>query len=356
VGIDKSANPLTNTIAGPIPGVNITEPRPLEPRDNVKIAVGLPITLQLENASTSGVRPLSYLIEIATDANFTNIVFQREGITPGEAGRTTFRLPDALPSDRTYYWRVRAQDGANTGPFSTPVFFVVFTPVVIQKPALISPTGNEQVSSLVPQFTIGNAPRSGPARAVSYEVEVATGDSFANRIAIWTLSEKSGQTVFSAPASLPPSTQLYWRARGFDPTVDPIAVGPFSDAAAFRTPAATTSTPVPLGGSCSGSPEQILNCRRSQFPGHMSESQIVSFLKGSASDINKSGSAGGPWGILVKTSGTNCNGYSCDILCLGNGGSQIQRDVLLDAEGSQTPIWGSPMSGSEIAVRQCEAQ
>jgi hypothetical protein len=82
---------------------------------------------------------------------------------------------------------------------------------------------------------------------------------------------------------------------------------------------------------------------------------LVSWLRLSARDINASGTAGGPWGVLVKTSGSNCNGYSCDILCLGNGAGQVQRDVLIDAEGAQIPIWGDPKSGSQIAVRPCEA-
>ena len=72
----------------------------------------------------------------------------------------------------------------------------------------------------------------------------------------------------------------------------------------------------------------------------MSHAQLVAFLRASARDINRAGTAGGPWGLLQKTSGANCNGYSCDILCLGNGSGQVQRDVLIDAEGSQIPLWG----------------
>ena len=86
----------------------------------------------------------------------------------------------------------------------------------------------------------------------------------------------------------------------------------------------------------------------------MSDSQLVAFLKASASDITRLGTVGGPWGVLEKTSGANCDGYSCDILCLGNGGGQVQRDVLLDAEGAQTPVWGNPIGSP--AVRPCQAQ
>jgi len=138
--VSKSSNPLSPTVAGPIPGVNITAPKPVDPTVGSRIAVdSQPLTLTVENASTSGVRPLSYLFEVATDSSFNNKVFTRDGITPGDGGRTAIKLPEALATGRTYYWRVRAQDGANTGSYSTPVNFNVFTPIVINAPVPQAP-------------------------------------------------------------------------------------------------------------------------------------------------------------------------------------------------------------------------
>src|SRR5438309_7178423 len=83
----KSSNPLSPSVAGPIPGVNITAPKTLEP-SGWKIPVDQqPVTLLAENAATTGVRPLSYVFEVATDAGFTNKVFVREGVAPGDGGR-----------------------------------------------------------------------------------------------------------------------------------------------------------------------------------------------------------------------------------------------------------------------------
>ena len=131
----KSEHPLGPTVAGPIPGVDITPPTPLEPAQGFRIAVAQqPISLTLGNAVSTGVRPLNYLFEVATDAGFANKVFSLDGIAPGESGRTVVRLPNALAPERSYYWRARAQDGANTGPFSSAAFFNVFTPVVLGKP------------------------------------------------------------------------------------------------------------------------------------------------------------------------------------------------------------------------------
>lgn len=41
-------------------------------------------------------------------------------------------------------------------------------------------------------------------------------------------------------------------------------------------------------------------------------------------------------GLLVKTSGNNCNGYSCDIICFSD---DVLYDVLGDSEGKATPTW-----------------
>src|SRR5205085_2522603 len=138
-------------------------PIPLDPRDGVNISIeAQPVTLQLQNATTNGVRPLSYTFEVATDAGFTNKVFVRDGITPGDGGRTSLRLPDPLGSGRTYYWRAEAVDGANSGPESATAHFNIFTPIVIDKPTPKSPFNNIRLDSLQPQFSIANAPRSGP--------------------------------------------------------------------------------------------------------------------------------------------------------------------------------------------------
>jgi hypothetical protein len=356
-GVEKSENILSPTVAGPIPGVSIEQPLPMDPKDGKPIQVSSqPITLVIRNAPNNSRRVVSYAFELATDSGFSNTFFSRGAVPAGENGQTSFRLPEALATGRTYFWRARAGDGANDGPFSSPAHFSVYTPIVIDRPVLIQPVNNVQLDSPLPRFLIGNAFRSGPVGPLSYQIEVASNDSFGNKYVIWNVSEQSGQTRLDAPSQLPSGQQLFWRARAYDTNGQ---AGDWSASAVFRTPAIiTTPTPPSGGGSCvaQGTPLGVLQCRRNQYGAHMDAGQIVAFLKASARDINSLGTQGGPWGILVKTSGAQCNGYSCDILCLGNGGGQIQRDVLIDAEGSQTPIWGGPLSGGSIAVRPCEAQ
>lgn len=100
--------------------------------------------------------------------------------------------------------------------------------------------------------------------------------------------------------------------------------------------------------------KQIVETERQKF-GAMDAAQVVQFLKGVAAALNTAGLEGGPFGVLQKTSGANCHGYSCDIICSGNGSAQRQWDVLSDSDpgGKQAPGWRGPLG--TIAVRPCEA-
>ncbi len=231
----KSSNPLSPTVAGPIPWVKLTTPAADEPAAGSRISTNQqPITLTVNNATTNGPRPLSYLFEIATDVNFANKVFVREGVEPGES-HTSLRLPDLLAPDRTYYWRARAEDGANTGEFTPPVHFAIFTPVVFQAPVPSAPIGGAVVSGPSPRIVWGNAPRTGPANGVGYVVEISVSESFATQDAYGTVPENpSGETFMDVTMVLPLNQQFFWRVRPYDATT----VGPWSATQVFRTPAA----------------------------------------------------------------------------------------------------------------------
>ena len=117
----KSSNPLAPSVAGPIAGVTISTPNLLEPGPGWQIRPrDQPVRLMIHNADTSGVRPLTYTFEIAADSGFSSIVFKRTGVPPGNVD-TTLQLPDVLATGRTYWWRARAEDGANVGPYSWSV-------------------------------------------------------------------------------------------------------------------------------------------------------------------------------------------------------------------------------------------
>src|SRR3954471_18643171 len=117
----KSSTPTAPTVAGPIPGVTITAPVMLEPAQGFKFRESeQPIRLVVQNATTSGVRALTYTFEVSGDTGFSSKVFSRSGVAPGD-GKTSVQI-DRLEIGRAYYWRAWAEDGANTGTIATAGF------------------------------------------------------------------------------------------------------------------------------------------------------------------------------------------------------------------------------------------
>ena len=359
--VEKSETPLSPTVAGPIAGVQITAPKPLEPASGAQIPGDRqPLTLLLENASSNSPRPLSYLFEVATEPGFSNRVFAQDNVPPGEGGRTALQLPATLTIGRVYYWRAKALDGANESAFSNPNDFNVFTPVAFDRPTLITPINNDKTSSQKPNFAFSSAPRQGSPISVSYVVEISSDSAFVSKVAVWQFNELPGsQQTFASAADLPGGVQLFWHARAFESPV----IGPWSDTQVFRTPAPILPTPAPgpgpvPGGTCSSQtqPFNIVKCRRDQYGAHMSNDQVLQFEKSVASDLNKSSIGGGPYGVLRKTSGASCGGYACDIICAGDGSGQRQWDILGDSDGAQTPAWNGPNTAPNIRVDKCDVQ
>ncbi|MBM3750614.1 MAG: hypothetical protein FJW21_05460 [Acidimicrobiia bacterium] len=351
----KSSNPLSPLIAGPIAGVTISLPKSLEPGAGWKIEDRhQPLTLLMENPSSNSPRPFTLRLQIASDSGFGVVVHSVAGLEPGSNGRTSYRLPDKLAHGHTYHWRVRAEDGANSSDWSATTSFEILTPIVIGVPIPASPIGGGRITSRQPTLTVTNGLSSGPHAPLYYLFQLSTAASFGDSTAsAETLQSSSGTTTMAVPSPLPYDTQLYWRVR----ISDGANTGNWSATESFRTPLAPpppppTPGPGPVSGApCTGSPEQIVTCSRNRFAGQMSTDQILQFLELTARDLTSAGVNGAPFGMLVKTSGHQCNGYSCDILCSGNGSGQRQWDILGDAEGAQYPVWVE-ITGPKV-VRQC---
>ena len=241
----KSANPTAPSVAGPIPGVNISAPRPLEPIvGSTLVFDGNPPTLLIENAGTSGARSIWLQLEMSTDTNFTQIVHQVDQITLGENGRTTYQLPSPLGAGYTYYWRTRAADGANIGPYSSVASFAVVPPVVIGAPVAVSPSG--KLTNNKPDFRATNGAISGTTDVV-YRFEISQAADFNTLVALVTaVPNGSGSTTISI-GELPYKTTFYWRVRGSDGSKE----SPYSNVQAFTT-ADPPAAPNPGGGGVPG--------------------------------------------------------------------------------------------------------
>ncbi|HKT80057.1 MAG TPA: hypothetical protein VJP86_07535 [Vicinamibacterales bacterium] len=291
--ISKTENPLTPTVAGPLPGVNITAPNPVQPRDGQRILnEQQPITLMLNNAASNSVRPFSYLIEVATDAGFANKVFTQDGIAPDPTGRTNFKLPMNLVSGRAYWWRAKAKDGANEGAYSPSANFEVVVPVVFQAPVLIAPADNSQVPTLRPTFSWNNSLRAGGSAIgfVAYDVEISEDPAFLVKLA-GTVNEQAGATTSSGPPEdVKVSRRYYWRVRAKDLIVQ----GPWSATQSFTTPAtAGGGTATPVGNGChiaAGAPtadratEVIFGCGN-EFPSLMAAFPTTEAAEAAAEEL-----------------------------------------------------------------------
>jgi len=239
--IQKSANPLSPNIAGPLPNVTITAPRPLEPPNGAEILTTSPVRLVFENASSNSPRPFWQLVEIAADASFSTVLYSSGRLDPDPSGRTTHVVAGKLADGVTYYWRARAEDGANASDPSTPAYFSVVEPVVIDPPIPVSPIGGQTASSDAPDFVVTNGRVSGPAGVVVYRFEVATDPAFAAPVATGSANRSAGPTTTHNLGKLAAGQLFYWRAWGTNGKV----TSDYSAVQSFRTP---TPPPAPSPG------------------------------------------------------------------------------------------------------------
>ena len=242
----KSANPTAPTVAGPIPGVSITAPKPLEPGAGATlVAQSDPYILLIENPGTSGPRAIWLQLEIAADANFQQVVHQADRIEPGPNGRTTYRLPEPLGAGFTYYWRSRAADGANTGPYSAVSNFSVVVPVLIEAPVALEPTGN--LTTNKPTFKARNGVISGTSGVV-YRFEVSNTAAMNPAMAVVTAAPGGDGNTTMTLGELPYNTVLYWRIYGTDGAKQ----SGYSQTLSFKTGPAPVVVPPPGGGGVPG--------------------------------------------------------------------------------------------------------
>ncbi len=257
----KSANPTSPSIAGPIAGVTISAPKLLQPAAGSQLSFEQqPITLMVANATSTGVRPLTYVFEISVDSAFGTTLFSQTNVPAGNSGQTTLRLPSSLSADRTYYWRARAEDGANSGSYAAPASFKVFTPVTIQAPTLAAPADGSTLTTLNPKFTVTDSVTSGPVAGIWYVLEVATDTAFANKVLSVQYPETSGTTSLTPATPLAAATRFYWHVKASDTSHE----SPFSPTFTFVTPAAAAApapgpgpTPPPGGGGSLGAGDQL---------------------------------------------------------------------------------------------------
>ncbi len=279
--VEKSANPLSPAIAGPVAGVIIGTPNLLEPGQDWEMkSRDQPLQLLIQNGNTNGSRPLKLSFEIATDSGFQNIILARHGIEPGGDGTTRFQLPDKLAAG-TYWWRTRAEDGANSSDFSQVKSFQVLAEVTLAPPAPSSPSNGSTASDLTPTFKVRAGNRSGVTAPIEYILQVSNNSSFSSIAATFTQAETWPETTFDRNYSFLHSRTYYWRVRAWH-TGDSADLSNWSTTFTFRTqapPAAPAPPPPSTGGGGGGgastsacnssSGADIAECIEARYPSYL---------------------------------------------------------------------------------------
>jgi hypothetical protein len=341
----KSENPLSPSIAGPIEGVEISDPKALEPTNGFSIVdTAQPVTLLIENPSSNSPRPYGITVQVAADAQFASVAVTQNGLQPGPNGRTSWRLPDRLPGGRTYFWRARADDGANRSAWSNVATFAIVFPVILGTPVPMAPIANARVTSSTPQFQVQNGVSTGPFGALRYQFQIADNAAFAPVWGNAEVAQGNGTTSYTTPTLPAPDRVFYWRAR----ILDPANVGPWSRVETFRSPVATTPpTPPPgTGGSCASTDgNTIVTCISAKYPQYLVAGVSLStrqanmmFLRDRIIEAGRCGGLDLGWNL--KRGGPE---ISIDFIAQRQGGTVLGIDIGLDYDNTSQPLrlyWG----------------
>ena len=214
------------TVQAVVADVTIASPT-LASADGTQIRnVNQPVTLTIGSTVSTGTTPLTYTIEVASDAAFTNIVYTKSGLAAGAS-----QVIAVLPPGATYYWRARAESGSLPGPNSKPRSFTIGPQVILSIPATASPSANAVLGATV-TLTVNNVQKTGPAGQVMYRFQVADSSSFTNIVFDSTVPEQSGgSTSVNVTANLTNGT-YWWRVQASDPSNG--VTTPYSTAASFQ--------------------------------------------------------------------------------------------------------------------------
>src|SRR5579862_9490554 len=137
-------------------------PQPMGPNDGAQLAfASQPFTLTVANAVSTAPDTPTYTFDVATDAGFTNIVFTKAGVPQGANGQTSLIIANLAASSK-FFWRARIVSGGQAGPAPKVRSFTIGAQVVLQTPALSSPSQNG-VASGNATLVVNNVQRSGPA-------------------------------------------------------------------------------------------------------------------------------------------------------------------------------------------------
>lgn len=160
-----------------------------------------------------------YFLEVASDSNFTNIVYKDS--VAASSDNILYKYNDVELGEKEFWWRVRANNGAKFGEYSETRSFTTS----IAPPVLISPADSTTNVVLNPLLQWEAA-----EGAVSYKLQMVR--NFANFADARLLVNESGLTVTEWQLEgLDPNIRYYWRVSSQTPDYD----SPYSNVSMFTT-------------------------------------------------------------------------------------------------------------------------
>ena len=156
--------------------------------------------------------PVVYDLQIATDEAFLILVISKQGLAESEYYLESDEILFTIGESSTYYWRVRATDGAgNQGQWSESWTFHINPP---QTPVLLIPLSDSKLDMPV-QFNWQAV--TSMSMPVVYTLQIATGLEFKNIILEETMLDSSDFTLNKDDGpELERDVAYYWRVKAAD--------------------------------------------------------------------------------------------------------------------------------------------
>ncbi|MEO6096209.1 MAG: fibronectin type III domain-containing protein [Fibrobacteria bacterium] len=199
------------------------EPVLVSPADN---AGNLPTDVTFKWKTSANAT--TYLVQVSEKADFSTKVEEDEDVD------TEFVAED-LDNGKTYYWRVRAQNGAGNSDYSDARKFTV----VVHAPdacVLISPTDNATDQKLNLTLTWHKVPQ-----ASAYRIQMSLAPSFSTV----SIDDSALTDTTKSFTELAANTQFYWRVRAKNAG----GLGAWSEIRGFKTLAVTAISQLRSGKS-----------------------------------------------------------------------------------------------------------
>lgn len=188
-----------------------TDPTGLDPSSLAGVTSANPVLTHANSNDAEG-DVLTYAYQVFSDSLMTSLVAETDG-QPQGVGSSQWMVSTALDEDWIYYWRTRAFDGFEYGPWSDSASFWVNAsdqlPTAFQ---LLTPSDSAVITDLLPSFVWTSSIDHDRFDTARYTLLIANNDNFAAADTVTGLSD----TSYTMVDSLALGNVYYWKVEAYD--------------------------------------------------------------------------------------------------------------------------------------------